>query len=71
MPRPAKTIPSITKNIALPEDLVANLEIELFSELEGKIPYGAHSVFFSQLLRDYFARKAAPCSKCGGTGLGA
>ena len=57
MPRPLKTIRTINKNIALPEDLVGRLELELFSEVEGRIPFGAQQEFFTTLLREYFAQK--------------
>ena len=58
MARPLKTIRTIYKNIGLPEDLVAMVELELYSELEGKIPFGAQQEFFTKLLRVYFAGKA-------------
>jgi len=57
MARPTKTIRTIYKNIGLPEDLVAKLELELFSEVEGKIPFGAQQEFFTKLLREYFNSK--------------
>ena len=69
MPRPKQTTPSIMKNIALPEPLAAKLELELFSELEGRIPTGAYKDFFTQLLVQYFLNKQHPCKHCGGTGL--
>lgn len=56
MARPRKVVRTIFKNIAIPEDLVARLELELYSELEGKIPFGAQQEFFSKLLREYFAK---------------
>lgn len=54
MSRPRQVIRTIKKHIALPEDLVGRLELELFSEVEGKIPMGAHQKFFTNLLRGYF-----------------
>ncbi len=54
MARPKKTIRTIFKNIGLPEDLVAKLELHLYSEVEGRIPLGAQQEFFTKLLRDYF-----------------
>ena len=57
MARPTKTIRTIYKNIGLPEDLVAKVELELFSEVEGKIPFGAQQEFFTELLREYFNNK--------------
>jgi len=57
MARPRKTVRTVPKNICLPEDLVAKLELELYSEVEGKIPFGAQQEFFTKLLRDYFNQK--------------
>lgn len=57
MPRPARTLRTVQKNIALPEDLAAKLELHLYSEVEGRVPFGAQSAFFSQLLTDYFNQK--------------
>lgn len=59
MARPKKTIRTVYQNIALPEDLVFKIEMELFSELEDKVPFGAKSEFFTKLLRDYFKEKEA------------
>lgn len=41
MARPKKTDRPIEKNISLPQSIVARVELELFSELEGKVPFGA------------------------------
>jgi hypothetical protein len=60
MARPKKTFRTVPKNICLPEDLVAKLELELYSEVEGKIPFGAQQEFFTKLLRDYFDNKYFP-----------
>lgn len=57
MPRPLKTIRTVNKNIALPEDLVAQLELHLYSELEGRIPFGAQQEFFTTLLQNFFSQK--------------
>jgi hypothetical protein len=54
MARPKKILRTIQKNIGIPEDLAARLELELYSEIEGKIPFGAQQEFFTKLLREYF-----------------
>ena len=41
MARPKKTDRPIEKNISLPQSIVARVELELFSELEGRVPFGA------------------------------
>ncbi len=57
MGRPSKTLRSVQKNIAIPEDLCTRLELELFSTVEGRIPHGAQQAFFEKLLREYFDSK--------------
>ena len=56
MPRPKKTIRTIFKTVGLPEDLVARLELDLFSELEGRVPLGAQQEFFTKLVREHYAQ---------------
>ncbi len=57
MARPKKVIRTVYTNIGLPEDLVARVKLELYSEVEGKIPFGAQQEFFTKLLRDYFGER--------------
>lgn len=59
MARPKKIVQSVSKNIALPQDLVARMELELYSDLEGKIPFGAQQKFFERVLREHYARQDA------------
>lgn len=54
MAKPKKVIRSIQKNIAIPEDLVAYMDLHLYSDLEGRVPFGAYSTFVSQLIREFF-----------------
>ena len=54
MARIAKTERTVQKNIALPIDLAARMEVELFSEVEGRIPLGAHGKLIEGLLRQHF-----------------
>lgn len=56
MPRPRKAVRSIEKNISIPEDLVTRVELELWSELEGKVPFGAWQGLITKLLREHFER---------------
>lgn len=56
MPRPKKTIRTEYFHIGLPEDLAAQVKLHLFSEIEGKVPMGAQQEFFTELVRDKFAR---------------
>lgn len=57
MPRPRKTDRPVEKNISLPTSTVARVELELFSELEGKVPFGAWQKFLVGLIDEHFARK--------------
>ena len=58
MPRVKQTVRTISKHISLPEDLVARMELELFSEVEGKIPVGAQQELFTRLLREHLDKMA-------------
>lgn len=63
MARPTMTERTVYKNIALPESLAGRLDLELFSEVEGRVPFGAYKEFFTGLIERHFsatdaARKA-------------
>lgn len=57
MARPRKAIRPVEKNISLPEDLVARVDLELFSELEGKVPFGAWQRYLERLIREDLAKR--------------
>jgi hypothetical protein len=38
----------------LPEDIRAQLDIHLFSEVEGRVPHGAYSKFLAERVREFF-----------------
>lgn len=63
MGRPRKAIPSIEKNISLPRDLVVAVELELYSEVEGKVPFAAWQRYLEDLIRKDLARRAAARNK--------
>lgn len=52
MPRgqPRKAVRPVKKTIHLPEDIVAQVELELFSEAEGKVPFNAWGKLLTELL---------------------
>lgn len=54
MPKPPNLIPSKQLNVALPLPLLTQLNLELYSELEGRVPHGAYSRFLVDLLRKHF-----------------
>ena len=59
MPRPRKAIRPVEKNISLPEDIVARVDLELFSEVEGKVPFGAWQRYVEALIRADLSRRDA------------
>lgn len=56
MARPASINKPIEKKLSLDAELVAKVELALFSDLEGRVPYGAWSGLIEQLLREHFNR---------------
>lgn len=56
MARPKSVNRPIEKKLSLDPDLVAKTELLLFSDLEGRVPYGAWSGLIEQLLREHFTR---------------
>ena len=55
-------MPSERINLHIPADVKARLDLYLFSDVEGRIPKGAYSVFFEGLTRKFFSDydKATP-----------
>lgn len=59
MARPRKTDRPVEKTLCLPTSLVARVDLELMSELEQKVPFGAWQAFVIRLIERHFQRKAA------------
>lgn len=57
MSRPKNIIPSIAFKLWLPENLAGKVTIHLWSELEGRIPYGKLTEFFSARLQEFFSHE--------------
>lgn len=57
MARPRKTDRPIEKNISLPQSIVVRVELELFSALEGKVPFGAWQRYIVSLVEADLQRK--------------
>lgn len=53
MPRPPNTIRPASKNLQLPSDLVAKVDMALWSDLEGRVPHGAWAKLVTQLLQNH------------------
>lgn len=52
MARPRSPVPKGLLNLSLPSDLLGWLGLQLFSELEGRVPVGAYQEFFSRKIRE-------------------
>lgn len=60
-------IPSIQLEVHIPQDLYTQLTLHLFSELEGRVPFGAYRAFFSERIREFFLSRRldlAPFAGC-------
>lgn len=57
MPRRPSLTPSRPLTVRLPADLMARVELLLFSELEGRVPLGGYQEFFTQRLIEFFDEK--------------
>lgn len=57
MGRAKKTDRPIEKNISLPQSIVVRVELELFSALEGKVPFGAWQKYIVELIQADLTRK--------------
>ncbi len=60
MPRPRKAIRPVEKNISLPQDVVVAVELELYSDLEGRVPFGAWSKYIEGLIRADLRQRGLP-----------
>jgi hypothetical protein len=49
----------------LPADMRARLDLELFSELENRVPHGGYARFFETLLRRHFEEGALDLTPFG------
>lgn len=56
MSRPRNTTRSIDVHLMLPEDLVAEVSIMLYSDLQGRIPLGEQARFYTRAARELLQR---------------
>lgn len=54
MSRPKLTTPTRMVKIYLKQPLAAKVDLHLFSEAEGRIPYSAWAKFLEERISDYF-----------------
>jgi len=59
MARPLKAVRPVEKNLSLPQDVVTKVDLELWSEVEGKVPFGAWSRYVEGLIRNDLAKRYA------------
>jgi hypothetical protein len=71
MARHANIIPSKQLNLALPLPIFTRLNIQLYSELEGRVPHGAFSRFMIDLLQQRFSQHQIDLAPFAGTPAGA
>jgi hypothetical protein len=57
MPKPAKVDRPTMKNLSLPESLVSRVELELFSDVEQRVPMGAWQRLVVELLQKWLAER--------------
>ncbi len=57
MPRVKRVDRPVRLEITLPESVSAAVELELFSDIEGRVPYGARSKLLEQLLRQWLTSR--------------
>lgn len=51
MPKPAKVVRPVAKNLHIPEDLVAAVDLQFFDELEGRVPHGSWQAYVCLLIQ--------------------
>jgi hypothetical protein len=56
VPRRPAIIPNYELKLCIQQDLFAKLTLELWSDLEGRVPLGAYKAFFEARLREWFAQ---------------
>lgn len=56
MPRKAAVIPTEHLHLKLEAASRARVDLLLYSELEGRVPKGAHKAFFEARIREFFNR---------------
>lgn len=57
MSRRPNAIPSVMLNVALPLDVHTQMNLHLYSDLEGRVPQGAYQRFLVELIRERLTGK--------------
>lgn len=56
MARPRNISRTVEKKVSIPENVVAQVELELYSEVEGRVPYGAWGSLLTGLLSEWLKK---------------
>lgn len=56
MPKPKKVDRPVNKKIAIPESIVLRVDLELYSELEQRVPHGAWGKLVTDLLAAHIVK---------------
>jgi hypothetical protein len=59
MSRKKGLIRPVVKQLSLPEDLCLKVDLELWSEVEGRVPYAAWKGLVEELLREWLKVRGA------------
>lgn len=57
MPRPRKVDRPVTRKYNIPESLATQVDLLLWSTLEGRVPHGKHSELIEALLRAWLEKQ--------------
>ena len=58
MPRKPALVPTEHLHIKLEASVRAQIDLFLYSPLEGRVPKGAHKAFIEMLVKNFFAQQA-------------
>jgi len=56
MPKPKLTIRPVEKNISIPQTIAVKVDLELMSEIDGKVPHGAWAKLVTTLLEGWLEK---------------
>lgn len=57
MPRPSKVDRPCRLTTVLPESVYAPMQLELYSEVEGRVPHGRISELLTRLVKDWLEKE--------------
>lgn len=63
--RTAALVQNVTFTVRVPLDLKTRMDLMLYSEVEGKVPYGEHAKFLARRIREYFEWKSLDLAPWG------